>query len=150
MGNRRVFLSGGGEVKAHRSYTVLTPNQNAAGTLDVTPLSLEDLAQQILGEELLAHPVSVQRFLRGAVEEALGSVDPDGAARTLLPSVRELFRSGADLDANLRSPRARRVVEVARAYRERLREQGLIDPAISSVSLGGSRTPDKIKDSTST
>ena len=113
MGSRRVSLSGWGEIEAHQGHIVLTPNENAASTLTVTPLSLEALAQQVLGEELIAHPVSVQRLLRRAVEEVLESADPDGVAHTLLPSVRELFRSGADLDANLGSPRARRVVKVA-------------------------------------
>ena len=77
----------------------------------------------------LAHPVKVQRFLRSAVEEVLGSTDPDGLARILLPPIRELFRAGADVDADPGSPRARQVMEVARAYRTLLRTEGLIDPA---------------------
>ena len=77
----------------------------------------------------LAHPVKVQRLLRRAVEEVLGSTDPDGLARILLPPIRELFRAGADVDADPGSPRARRVMEVARAYRTLLRTEGLIDPA---------------------
>jgi RecB family exonuclease len=73
--------------------------------------------------------VKVQRLLRRAVEEVLGSSDPAGVARTLIPPIRELFRAGADVDADPGSPRARRVMEVARAYRTLLRTEGLIDPA---------------------
>ena len=59
----------------------------------------------------------------------MGSSDPDGVARTLLPPIRELFRAGADVDADPGSLRARRVMEVARTYRTLLRADGLIDPA---------------------
>jgi hypothetical protein len=79
------------------------------------------------------HPVKVQRLLRRAVEEVLGSTDPDGLARILLPPIRELFRAGADVDADPGSPRARRVMEVALAYRTLLRTEGLIDPAEGSA-----------------
>jgi hypothetical protein len=97
--------------------------------MGVKPLSLEALAQQVLGEGRVAHPILAQRLLREAVGEGWQSSDPEGVARTLLPSIRELFRSGLDVDVGLRTSRARRVVEVAWAYHRRLREQGLIDPA---------------------
>ncbi len=129
MYDRRVYLGGWNEAKPRQSHTCLTPNENAARGLGVGPLSLETLAQQVLEDDRTAHPVKVQRLLRRAVEEVLGSIDPDGLARILLPPIKELFRAGADVDADPGSPRARRVMEVARAYRTLLRTEGLIDPA---------------------
>jgi len=129
MYDRRVYLGEWSEVGPEQGRTTLTPNANAARTLGVEPLSLEILARQILGDERIAAPLTIQRLLRVAVEEALASSDPDGVARTLLPPIRELFRADADLDADAGSLRARRVLEVARTYRSLLRAEGLIDPA---------------------
>jgi hypothetical protein len=129
MYDRRVYLGEWSEVSPEQACTTLTPNANAARTLGVEPLSIESLARQILGDERIARPLIIQRLLRQAVEEALGSSDPDGVARTLLPPVRELFRADADLGADPDSSRARRVMEVARTYRSLLRAEGLIDPA---------------------
>src|SRR5829696_1416578 len=129
MYDRRVYLGECSEVGPKQGRTTLTPNANAARTLGVEPLSIETLARQILGDERIARPLTIQRLLRQAVEEAVGSSDPDGVARTLLPPVRELYRADADLDADPGSVRARRVMEVARTYRSLLRTGGLIDPA---------------------
>lgn len=129
MYDRRVYLGGWNEAKPRQSHTCLTPNGNAARTLGVEHLSLENLAPQVLGAERIAHPLAVQRLLRRAVEETLGSSDPAGVARTLLPPIRELFRAGADVDADPVSPRARRVTEVARTYRTLLRAEGFVDQA---------------------
>lgn len=129
MYDRRVFLGEWSEVGPEQGRTTLTPNANAARTLGVELLSIESLARQVLGDERIARPLTIQRLLRQAVEEALGSSDPDGVSRTLLPPVRELFRANADLDTDPGSPRARRVMEVARTYRILLRAEGLIDPA---------------------
>src|SRR4051812_5239825 len=105
MGSKHVVL---GSWKKPRvdNFTVLSPNENASRTLGVAPLSLEVLAQQVLGEGRIAHPVTVQRILHRAVREVLESADPDGVARTLLPSIRELFRAGTDMDCNSSSSRA--------------------------------------------
>ena len=129
MYNRQVYLGEWSEVGVDHRCTYLTPNENAACRLGVEPLSLETLAQQVLGDDRAAHPVTVQRLLRRAVEEVLGSTDPDGLARILLPPIRELFRAGADVDADPGSLRVRRVMEVAHAYRALLRAEGLVDPA---------------------
>lgn len=108
---------------------MLTPNENAARTLGVAPLSIETLARQVLGEERTAHPLLAQNLLRAAVEEVLGSGDPEGVSRTLIPSIRELFRSGVDTGMDPGSPRARRVFAVAQNYEARLRARGLVDSA---------------------
>jgi RecB family exonuclease len=123
------------------AHMVLTPNENAARTLGVTPLSLETLAARIVGEDRIADSVLVQRLLRQAVEEALGSDDPSGVARTMLPNVRELFRAGVDVAGDLGSARARRVIEVARAYRELLRARGLVDSSEVLWEAAGSDPP---------
>src|SRR5215204_3257959 len=104
MYNRHVYLGEWSELGVDHRCAYLTPNENAARGLGVEPLSLETLAQHVLGDDRTAHPVKVQRLLRRAVEEALGSTDPG-------------------------SPRARRVMDVARAYRTLLRTEVLIDPA---------------------
>ena len=108
---------------------MLTPNENAAKTLGVAPLTIETLARQVLGEDGVVHPLLAQNLLRAAVEEALGSDDPDGVARSLSASIRELFRAGVDTGMDPGSPRARRLFAVARAYQARLRARELVDPA---------------------
>jgi RecB family exonuclease len=107
---------------------MLTPNENAAKTLGVAPLSIETLARQVLGENLIAHPLLAQKLLRASVVEVLGSSDPDGVARSLSPSIRELFRSGVDTGMDPSTPRTRRVLAVAQSYDARLRARGLVDP----------------------
>jgi hypothetical protein len=117
------------EVGEHLDRTAITPNENAAATIGAPPTSLEILAREVLGEERIAHLVSVQQLLGEAVKKVLGSADPDGVARTVLPPIRELFRAGTNLDADPGTPRSQRTFDVARYYRARLRAQGLIDPA---------------------
>lgn len=71
---------------------MLTSNENAAKTVGVEPLSLESLARQVMGEDHVANHLAIQRLLRAAVADVLGSRDSAGTASTLLPPVRELFR----------------------------------------------------------
>lgn len=126
---RYVYLGQREAAEVQSGLTVLTPNENAARTLGAAPLSLEGLARQTLGESRIAHPLLVQRLLRDAVENTLGSADPSGTARSLLPAIRELYRANAKLETEPGSTRARRVLNVARAYQELLRQQNLVDPA---------------------
>ena len=126
---RHVFL-GEAVPTAGEDLTVVTPNENAAATLGVRHLSLESMARLSLTEgKRAANPVQVSRLLRSAVEHALGAADAAGVARALLRPVREVFRSGADVELEPASPRARRVFGVARSYRHLLREHGLVDPS---------------------
>ena len=64
MYDRRVYLGEWSQAGSGHSHAFLTPNENAARTLGVEPLSLETLARHILGEERVAHPVTAQRLLR--------------------------------------------------------------------------------------
>jgi hypothetical protein len=126
---RLAHLGGWNDVGECHGRVVITPNETAAATLGAPPMSLEGIARELLNEEWIAHPVTVQRLLREAMGEALGSADPEGVSRTLLPPIRELFRAGADLGADPGSARTGRLFEAARHYRSRLRAQGLVDPA---------------------
>jgi hypothetical protein len=87
--NRTVCLGVWGLVPG-AERTVITPNENAADTLDVQPRTLEDLAHEVLGEGRVANPVLVWRLMQEAVANALGGEDPDGLARAMLPAIREL------------------------------------------------------------
>ncbi len=117
MYDRLVYLGGWSEAGPERGRTPLTPNGNAARTLGVEPLSLDTLGRQVLGDERIAHPLTSGRLLRGAVVEALGTSDPDGVARTLLPPIRELFRAGADAIATVEQ-KANDLLAQADAYCE--------------------------------
>jgi hypothetical protein len=117
---RRLVRLGGwsSRVGKHLGRTVITPNKNALVTLGAPPRSLEALAREVLGQERIVHAVSVQRLLRGAVEEALGSAAPDEVARAVLPPVRKLFpRRETDLGADRGSARVWLIFGVAHAPR---------------------------------
>src|SRR5215210_4673035 len=114
--NRRVHLGGWGLVSG-AERTAITPNENAADTLDVKPRTLEDLAHEVLGEDGVANPVVVWRLMHEAVANTLGGEDPDGLARAMLPAIRELFRATPEIGTFPDSTRARRVFEVAEEYR---------------------------------
>ncbi|PLS85444.1 MAG: hypothetical protein CYG60_12530, partial [Actinobacteria bacterium] len=139
---RHVFLCNSIPTVGEAS-TVLTPNENAAAALGVRHLSLDNMARMSLVGKRIANPVEVSRLSRAAVEAALDVSDPAGVARTLLPPVREVFRSGADVDADPGSSRARRVFGVARAYRSLLRERGLVDPAEVVGEAAGCSPPER-------
>ena len=64
--NRTVRLGGWGLVSG-AERTVITPNENAADTLDVKPRTLEDLAHEVLGEGRVANPILVWRLMQEAV-----------------------------------------------------------------------------------
>jgi hypothetical protein len=141
---RRLYLGELQTPAASPGCTILTPNENAARTLGILPLSLEGLAQLTLGEGRVANPILAQRLLREAVENVLDSTDPAGVPRSLLPAIRELLRADADLETEPSSTRARRALTVARAYRRLLREQNLVDPAETlheAASLSPRRRP---------
>jgi hypothetical protein len=53
--SREVRLGGWGPVLPH-DRTVITPNENAADTLEVSPVSLDKLAQLIVGEDRMSGP----------------------------------------------------------------------------------------------
>ena len=111
---------------------VLTPNSRAARALDVAPRSLEDMARAILTlAELATAPVlTARRLLSIAVSEFLPDADRL-TAHAMAPTLRAIFRSGADLDQleAAGSTRVRQVAALARAYQHVLRRHGYVDSA---------------------
>ena len=105
---------------ARHDRTAITSNENAADTLGVSPRTLEDIAREVVGADNVAHPVIVGRLLSEAVGEILGGEDPEGMARSLLPTVREIFRASPDIEFEPSSPRARRGAEIRSRLRPRL------------------------------
>lgn len=126
--NRTIRIGGWGLVSG-AERTVITPNENAADTLEVKPRTLEDYAREVLGEGRVANSVVVWRLMREAVANTLEGKDPDGLARAMLPAIRELFRATPEFAASPGSVRAQRLFEVAEEYRRLLRERSLVDPA---------------------
>ncbi len=137
---RHVFLGNSIPTMGEAS-TVLTPNENAAAALNVKHLSLDNMARMSLVGKRVANPVEVSRLSRAAVEATFNVSDPAGVARALLPPVREVLRSGADVDADPGSSRARRVFGMALAYRSLLRVRGLVDPAEAVREAAGCSPP---------
>ena len=72
-GTAPVLLAWSVDLLSISALIVVTPNENAAATLEAPSMSLENLAREVLGEERIAHPVTVQHLLREAVDEVLGS-----------------------------------------------------------------------------
>lgn len=112
---------------------VVTPNPRAARTLGVLPCSLESLARRevvSLGLAVATAYAAHQAMVRAA-STISEMPDPDGAAEAYAPTVREFFRAGLDLEAlsQASDERARRLARLAIAYRNALRERGLMDPS---------------------
>jgi hypothetical protein len=110
---------------------LLTPNPNAARSYGAAPLSLEDLAVQMVGKERLVSPLDAHRFLLQAADDIQGGKgDPAGTARVMARAVRELLRAEADLEivASV-GRRAARLAAVARRYAELLAANGKLDSA---------------------
>lgn len=119
------------EVPVLPDHRVITPNPRAAQALGVRPCSLIQLAHEILRAKgwsevpaILAH-----RFLIEAARETLNSMDPEGMAAAMAPTLRALLRSGADLSlvSQSTSSRAQRIAKLAIAYRSRLETEKLVD-----------------------
>lgn len=96
------------QVDARQDCPVVTLSENAAIAPGAPHTSLESLARGVPGEEGVGYPLMVQRILRETVREVLGSADPEGAARTLLPPIRELFRASVEFGSNPGTEQAKR------------------------------------------
>jgi RecB family exonuclease len=97
------------------------------------PVSLEDLARRSLEDAglVVASPVAAQRQLRAVVGDCLAPSDVEGTTRAVASTVRELLRTGVDLEALAAdgSPRVARLAQVSAGYRKALAAQGRVDPA---------------------
>jgi RecB family exonuclease len=130
---RHVYLSAGslpGPLTWNRPG-VITPNYQAARTLGVAPLTLQDLALRALKKWAVASDFAARRLLRRSARECLALADPDGLARQMAPAVREVLRHGIDLAVLEASgaDRARRLAALTRHYRQQLASCGLVDEA---------------------
>lgn len=115
----------------------ISPNRSMTRTLRLlsrrSSRTLADVAQQVLRDKDLgvAPVVVAHRLVREATGEVLETADPEGTARSLISTVRSLLQTGADLVAleSTGSPRVRRLAQLARVYRAKLRSKGLVDKA---------------------
>ena len=111
--------------------TVLTLNRRAAKRLGVRPLRLNDLPLGLVraaGLDL-ASPALSQRMMTQVIREHLDVREPGLTARAMLGAVRELLRSGADLN-ELKQNSSARIAQLARltlAYRDALQGRQLLD-----------------------
>ncbi|MFM1843170.1 MAG: hypothetical protein RLZZ490_1912, partial [Cyanobacteriota bacterium] len=111
-------------------WQIITPNRNAAQTLGVPAVSLQQLAQDILktGQVKVAPPLVAQHYLREALRQTLKPQDPDGIARAWQPTIQAVLRSQSDVCLGSDgSKRAQDVFAVVQAYQKRLCNDGWID-----------------------
>ncbi|RJF76147.1 hypothetical protein D3875_00065 [Deinococcus cavernae] len=110
---------------------MLTLNRRAAKRLGVRPLRLNDLPLGLVraaGLDL-ASPALSQRMMTQVIREHLDVREPGLTARAMLGAVRELLRSGADLN-ELKQNSSARIAQLARltlAYRDALQGRQLLD-----------------------
>ncbi len=111
----------------------IAPNRRAARTIGAPYQSFQMLAKKVLIKRRMrvASSLMALHLLRRAVEKETRVVDVEGTARSLGPSVRRLLRSEFQFSAleTIESERARRLVKVARRYREELRALDAVDAA---------------------
>ncbi len=121
------------ELRPSANALALTPNRLAAQALRAPALSLERYAADLLRRAGFptVPPVLAQRYLRDAVSQVIPTEDVEGTARAFRPTLSALFRADANLDllTDGESRRARELGLVARAYRDRLRSERLVDSA---------------------
>ena len=123
--------------------TVLTPNDRAARALGggrATSVSLSTRAMRSLRSNgiLVSLPLSRLLALRQVIADDGGWPDVRGTARRLEPVVSELLRAGIAVEARSATaiagnaavgPRTERVVRLALAYSQLLRDNGEVDAA---------------------
>lgn len=112
-------------------HVVFTPQERAARALNVQCQTLEGLALSVLGgAQLRVVPATAAgRILRAACREVFNAGEADSAARGLKLSVQTLLRTGSDLAGLMEvdSARVRDLARVTAVYRERLRDNNLVD-----------------------
>ena len=115
------------------SKRVITSSKAIASYLKVPHISLEKLAQSIVRRQGIgiASGLLSRRLLQNAVREVVKAKDIEGTARAFLSTIKDLFRSGVDLEqlqANS-DPRIGQLGSLAIAYQHRLRQTKRIDAA---------------------
>ncbi|MEB3884859.1 PD-(D/E)XK nuclease family protein [Lyngbya sp. CCY1209] len=130
---RSLLLNPTAANKPEKTLTAITPSRQAARRLGVPHRPLDRIAISVLSRHqiAIAPPLTGDRIWRKIVAENLTTNDPEGTARTLIPSRQMLLRSGVDLQELIGydSPRIRELAELTRRYEEELKERGYIDRA---------------------
>lgn len=131
---RSLLLNPTAAKKPEKTLTAITPSRQAARRLGVPHKPLDRIAVSVLRRHQMAiAPVLTgDRIWRKIVAENLTTNDPEGTARTLIPSRQMLLRSSevnwqrlVDDD----SPRVRELAKLTLRYEEELKERGYIDRA---------------------
>lgn len=113
-----------------RSHSVIIPTRLAARSLNIPNCQLKTLAYQSLQPHYHLVPrLKGQQLLRKAV----GSFTPkdvEGTTRAWAPAIEELLWACPTLPepAQVTSPRASRLIQVAKTYQTLLREEAWVDP----------------------
>ena len=114
-------------------FQVITSSKAIASHLKVPHVSLESLAQNIVRRRGIgiASALLSRRLLQNAVREVIKTKDVEGTARAFLSTIKDLFRSGVDLNKLLTNsdPRIQQLGGLAIAYQNRLRQRKRIDAA---------------------
>lgn len=112
-------------------HVVFTPQERAARALNVQCQTLEEFALNVLGvaQMRVVPATAAGRILRAACREVFNVQEADSAARGLKFSVQTLLRTGSDLVGLMEadSVRVRDLARVTASYRERLRDNNLVD-----------------------
>ncbi|MEM9770199.1 MAG: PD-(D/E)XK nuclease family protein [Cyanobacteria bacterium P01_D01_bin.73] len=113
---------------------VITPSPQAARALGVPWRSLDQWATTSLHPLNTASIIVTHRLIRSAVAKYWEkTTDLAATAQRILPTVRQYFRAGLDLeqlrDCSTVSTRARQIAQIAIAYQAALRSRRLIDEA---------------------
>lgn len=120
-------------VSSEHRFQVITSSKAIASYLKVPHYSLESLTQNIVRRRGIgvASALLSRRLLQNAVGEVMDTKDIEGAAKAFLATIKDLFRSGADLTTLQTSlnPRIQQLGRMAIAYQNQLRQVKRIDAA---------------------
>ena len=102
-------------------------------SLKISHYSLESLTQNIVRRRGwgIASTLLSRRLLQNAVREVVPTKDVEGTAKAFLSTIKDLFRSGVDLqklEQNI-DPKIQQLARVAIAYQTQLRDRKRIDAA---------------------
>jgi len=138
---KRYIVSELSSLSSTSNLQIITPSSAIANhvrnitnsSLKISHSSLESLTRNILCRRGLriASTLLSRRLLQNAVREVSPTQDVEGTAKAFLSTIKDLFRSGVDLqilEQNL-DPRIQQLGRVAIAYQAQLKSQKRIDAA---------------------
>ena len=107
--------------------------QAIASQVKISHYSLETLTQNIVRRRGIgiASTLLSRRLLQNAVREVIETQDVEGTAKAFLATIKDLFRSGIDLQILQQNadPRIQQLAKIAIAYQHQLRQRKRIDAA---------------------